>query len=425
MAPIPFSNEPTIDDETEARELAKLLEAAEEIENHNAPQKPTPKLRDDPSFGLDLTNASASFSNNIAAGSKSMIPNEELDSSDEEGIQNFLDRKYNEYGREINNKLKQDQAEKHEASITKYVTKSFSAALQKSAVQGHTKENRLSQNFNEKPAVKPVVTPLPIRETPSTPHISDPIFGLRIVRPLVSGAALKERMEGRTPINMAMIERHLEHGDLSKDWVIAGVVVSKSPVKKTKKGDGFSIWKLSDLKGDIKTISLFLFRGAHKDLWKTPEGTVVAILNPGAFDKRKESNDLACLTIDTAQKVMVLGQSKDLGTCRSRKKNGEPCTAIVNVTDCEYCIYHVKQEFNNMSKRSELQSSTAGRGLHDLRNKVLGKSEVFYAGRSFTAIPAKKSAKQTARDEHRLMTLSEYYQSPNGNNGVVSSILYN
>lgn len=62
-----------------------------------------------------------------------------------------------------------------------------------------------------------------------------------------------------------------------------------------------------------------------------------------------------------------------------------------------------------MSQRSELQSSTAGRGLHELKNKVLGKSEVFYAGQSYSAVPAVKNMKQVKKDKDRLLTLSEYF----------------
>lgn len=110
--------------------------------------------------------------------------------------------------------------------------------------------------------------------------------------------------------------------------------------------------------------------------------------------------------MDNSQRIMIFGQSKDFGTCRSTKKNGEKCTAFVNTNRCEYCIYHVKQEYQKCSQRSELQSSFGGRGLVALRNKVLGKNEVFYAGKSYTAIPAAKSKKLLKKDETRLQLLS-------------------
>lgn len=103
---------------------------------------------------------------------------------------------------------------------------------------------------------------------------------------------------------------------------------------------------------------------------------------------------------------MILGTSKDYGVCRSTKKNGEKCSAFVNTNRCEYCIYHVKQEYQKCSQRSELQSSFAGRGLTALQNKLLGKSELIYGGKSYMAIPATKSRKQAARDENRMKLLS-------------------
>lgn len=113
------------------------------------------------------------------------------------------------------------------------------------------------------------------------------------------------------------------------------------------------------------------------------------------------------MSVDNAQKVMVIGQSKDLGQCRSTTKSGEKCTAFVNTSRCEFCIYHVKQEYQKCSSgRSELQSSFAGRGLTALRNKVLGKNEVFYGGKSYTAIPAKKNKKQETKDQRRLDILN-------------------
>lgn len=73
-----------------------------------------------------------------------------------------------------------------------------------------------------------------------------------------------------------------------------------------------------------------------------------------------------------------------------------------------------------MSGRSELQSSTSGRGLNALRNKVLGKSEVFYGGKSFMAEPSKPSQKLKAKDQQRLMALSG--QSLSGTNASAGNL---
>lgn len=340
-----------------------------------------------------------------------------LDSSDDEDLANFLEQKYNEYGRDVNKALKKQKEEIVDRKIDREVA-----------------QNIQNQSI-PKPHQFPIYNAAQSAPTPNTTVsfnstnknvgiYTDPVFGLRIVHPLISSASMLERMQNRKAVTVSSVEKHITSDDLKKDWAIAGVLVSKGPMSTSKKGTQYTIWKLSDLRGEIKMISLFLFKSACKELWKTAQGMVVAILNPGVLDKNSNQKDEICLSVDTAQKFMILGQSKDLGWCKSKKKNGDVCNAVVNKNMCEFCVYHVKQEYGKLSGRVELQSATSGRGLQSLRNKVLGNSEVFYAGQSFTAIKAKKNPKQIAKDQKRLLTLSEYYHSPttNTNSGKLSYV---
>lgn len=86
-----------------------------------------------------------------------------------------------------------------------------------------------------------------------------------------------------------------------------------------------------------------------------------------------------------------------------RKNDGSRCTMFVNKSKCEFCVFHLKKEYRKCSRRAEL--SSPGNGLINIRNKVLKKNEVFYAGKSFTAIPAKRNVKQHQKDEQRLKSL--------------------
>ncbi|XP_062707074.1 protein MCM10 homolog [Aedes albopictus] len=356
--------------------------------------------------------------------SSSAVHSGDTDSSDDEEVRNFLERKYDEYGRGINALLKQKEEERVDFQISNFIDRALKKAEdevsklpKKETPKPKTKEPKPTEDVRPFPGAE-MVEPALVVSRNTIPDVfqksvyTDPIFGIRLVHPLISSSVLQERMQGRKPVPMSKIKYHIEHGNLKEDWAMAGVVLSKSPPKTTSKGGQFSIWKLSDLHGEIKMVSLFLFSQAHKDLWKTAEGMVISILNPGVLDRNEDKNIEAVLSIDKSAKVMILGQSRDMGTCRSRKKNGDRCTAVVNLDKCEYCVYHVKQEYNKACNRGGLISSTAGRGLNELRNKVLGKNEVFYGGQSFSAVKAKKNPKQVEKDNHRMMTLSEYYQSP-------------
>ncbi|XP_026472552.1 protein MCM10 homolog isoform X1 [Ctenocephalides felis] len=324
----------------------------------------------------------------------SVVHNGDTDSSDDEEKRNFLEQKYNDYGRQIKSYLNKQENEQTNRKMDKIIN----TEIKKSNISSKLSDEKyeLKVAANTKNAIKT-----------KCDVYTDPIFGIRLINPVISSATLTERMTGKLPVRFAQIKRHVQSGNLDSDWVVAGCIVSKSPVKTSQKGAQYSIWLLSDLHNDLKTVSLFLFRNAHKELWKTNSGTVIGILNPSVLEKREGSKDEACLSVDNPQRIMIFGQSKDIGTCKSRKKNGDPCTAFVNTHTCEFCIFHVKQEYIQHSKRSELQSSFAGNGLTNLRNKVLGKNEVFYGGQSYIATPIQKNRKQMAKDKNRLNFLSD------------------
>lgn len=333
------------------------------------------------------------------------------DSSDEEESKELYS-KYNDFGRDINKKLKEAEEVKKFDSIK--VTNGSSG-------NGMYKIFQPSLPSTSSSLTKPISNGLTANSSINKESVfSDPIFGLKIVNPVISSVVMKERMTGKVPVGVQRARFHTERGDKSQDWVIAGVIVGKAPVKTTQKGDQFSIWTISDLRGEIKMVTLFLFRAAHRELWKNNIGTVIAVLNPQILERKDEKVE-AVLSVSDNKAVMILGHSKDLGKCKSKKNNGEVCGAIVNKSDCDVCIFHMKKEYGKF-KRSELQSDGLGRGLQDLKNKVLGKSEVFYAGQSFMAQKAKKPVKQMLKDRDRMTTLSEYYSVPYNSEAPIQSV---
>lgn len=394
----------------EIDELAQLEELlnADLGEKDKGEQKKVPSLSE-----VDLFKPSIGADENIAApedqDKTSAVHNGDTDSSDDEDRRNYLERKYNDCGSQIKKTLDNQEEERHSKRLD------FESRLRQSNLDAKTARQN---SFLKKPEYMCTVSSnkntfcAPEAKTKGAIDIyTDPVFGIRITRPLISSTALLDRMQGRNAVTMLRMQRYVENEDLSNDWIIGGVIVRKSTSKKSQKGSQFLIWTLSDLKDDLKTVSLFLFRKAYNDLWKTSEGTVVAVLNPNVLDKSQNSSDQACLSVDNSDRVMILGQSKDLGICKSKKKDGQPCTAFVNINQCEHCIYHVKQEYQKFSRRQELQSSTMGKGLVNLQNKVLGKSTVIYGGKAYSALPTGNIKKVKQQDQNRLMSLSDYYKT--------------
>lgn len=382
-----------MDFDSDSDELAELLKAAADEGEITLDENIPPNASSENNTQSEAKKENATQKPDDKSNAPIKLAEEAYDSSDEEDLQNFFERKYNEYGRDINTMLKKKDADRLDTIVGNEVNKKL------------RQSNYTGTSLAQKPTP---VTPKPAEKNENI--FTDPIFGLRLVQPLISSTTLRERMIGRKAVEIRNLQNYLQTADLSQDWCISGVIVNKGPAQTSNSGAQYVIWRLSDLKGEIKTVSLFLFKSAFKELWKTAQGMIIAVLNPSVFS-RKDSNGESSLSIDSAQRVMILGRSKDYGICKSKKKNGEPCTAVVNLGVCEFCVYHVKQEYGKMSGRSELQSATSGRGLQSLRNKVLGKSEVFYGGKSFMAEPAKPSQKLKAKDQQRLASLSETFRS--------------
>lgn len=48
------------------------------------------------------------------------------------------------------------------------------------------------------------------------------------------------------------------------------------------------------------------------------------------------------LTVDNPQKVLLMGEAQDFGTCKAAKKNGDPCSQIVNLVRPSTSSCHLK-----------------------------------------------------------------------------------
>lgn len=236
---------------------------------------------------------------------------------------------------------------------------------------------------------------------------SDPFFGLRIISPVVSSMELKARMNGKTPVTISRVKYHVTSEKMDNDWVIAGVLINKSLTKTSQKGSLYSIWKISDLSDDMNTICLFMFSNAYKMFWKTTIGTVIGVLNPNVLES-KDNTDLATLSIDNPQKIMILGKSKDMGKCRSIKRNGEPCNSIVNTSRCEFCVFHVQHEYKKCSRRSELQafSNTQKFSVDMLKNKMQQRKPLNNNWSEFNAVVAVKNKRLEEKNAKLLALLS-------------------
>ncbi|KAM6288464.1 protein MCM10 homolog isoform 2-T2 [Spheniscus humboldti] len=203
---------------------------------------------------------------------------------------------------------------------------------------------------------------MPMCSSATTQPVSVETFsGLRLRKPRVSSAEMDRKMANRKLIRLSQLKSKLAAENLEEiDWVTFGVIVKKTTPQSANNGRTFSIWRLNDLRDLNRCVSLFLFGDVHKEHWKTDQGTVIGLLNANPM-KPKEGSDEVCLSVDHPQKILLMGEALDMGTCKARKKNGDPCAQIVNLNDCEYCQYHIQSQYKKLSsKRADLQSTFSG-----------------------------------------------------------------
>ena len=188
----------------------------------------------------------------------------------------------------------------------------------------------------------------------------DPHSGLRLRNRLISGSDLDAHMKGRLCVRLPKLPAtpvaRLE--DPNIDWVTFGVVVHKSATKVSAKGGKYAIWKLSDL--EEGNMTLFLFGDAYEAHWKESNGAVIAVLNARVLPPREgaRSNERS-LSVTEPGEVAKLGSAQDYGVCKGTRKDGTPCSMVVNKAKSPYCKYHAAAQLRaiDRSTRSELQST--------------------------------------------------------------------
>ncbi|XP_034019732.1 protein MCM10 homolog [Thalassophryne amazonica] len=234
--------------------------------------------------------------------------------------------------------------------------------------------------------------------------------GLRLRKPRVSSSEMDRKMADRRLIRLSSVPERLTREKLEEsDWVTFAVLINKATPQSNNSGKTFSIWKLNDLHNLEVFVSLFLFGEVHKEHWKTEPGTVIGLLNPNPM-KPKDGYDGVSLTVDHPQKVLLMGEAQDYSTCKAMKKNGDPCSQIVNMYVCQYCQYHVKAQYKKMSsKRAELQSTFSGKAPKRLKGKSGGLRErlcqdgFYYGGVSSPACAASLSASRPNKPTQRTL----------------------
>ncbi|KAK4141110.1 uncharacterized protein C8A04DRAFT_39342 [Dichotomopilus funicola] len=244
----------------------------------------------------------------------------------------------------------------------------------------------------------------------------EPYSGLHLSKRILPHNVLARAVSGKKSYLLKDLLRQVKAPDWSlpddeTDIVVFAIVASKSDPRDHRPGPGgngkaqqdrgkYMVITLVDLTYEV---DLFLFNTGFDRFWKLTPGTIVAILNPNILPPvpGREATNRFGLTINSdADTILEIGSARDLGYCKSIKKDGTYCKSWVNSRRTEYCEYHTNEAVRKArSSRVEL-SSTAGFGGGDGPRGRANSRRVFA-----------KSEEDRQRGNYDRATQSQYFIS--------------
>ncbi|KFY67616.1 hypothetical protein V496_01507 [Pseudogymnoascus sp. VKM F-4515 (FW-2607)] len=236
-------------------------------------------------------------------------------------------------------------------------------------VSGST-ASTLAQSTDSQPSSQlgPKSSASSIQSMPSSSQ-TDPVefesfSSLHLSKRIIPHSVLSRTLAGKKIFTLPDLLRDVKAPDfrlpdIEEDIVVLAVLASKSDPKPQKngatKGQKFMIQCLCDLKWEV---DLFLFDTGFQKYWKLTTGTVVAILNPTIMKPVKTDTGRFSLVINSSDDtILEIGTARDLGYCKSIKKDGNACSTWVDKRRTEYCEYHVNETLKK-TKASRMEVST-------------------------------------------------------------------
>lgn len=210
----------------------------------------------------------------------------------------------------------------------------------------------------------------------------EPYSGYHLTRRILPHSVVARSVKDKTAYTIQDLLRlvkapHFELPQVETDVVVWGIIAEKSDPrshKPTGSGAGASanqdrgkymVLTLVDLTYQIE---LFLFKSGFERFWKLSTGTVVAILNPGIMPPppgRHDTGKWSLVINSDDDTILEIGNARDLGYCKSVKRDGHQCSTWVNAKRTEFCEFHTNAAAEKMrATRNDLNNS-AGFGTSD------------------------------------------------------------
>ena len=152
----------------------------------------------------------------------------------------------------------------------------------------------------------------------------------------------------------------LNHKGVSKATSAEKTSASEAVEGEQNVNGKYMVLTLTDLKW---TLDLFLFTTGYTRFRKLIPGTVVALLNPNLMPPPPERADTGRFSLKLTSSddtVLEIGTSRDLGWCKSVRKDGKQCNSWIDKRHTEFCEFHVDVVVERTRRgRMEVQGMSA------------------------------------------------------------------
>ncbi|KAI1842014.1 hypothetical protein JX266_011769 [Neoarthrinium moseri] len=220
----------------------------------------------------------------------------------------------------------------------------------------------VEQNTANALTQKTKVAPSEVTEDEATSF--EPYSGFHLSKRILPHNLLTRTFSGRKILLikdlLAQVKApNFELPEVEQDIVVLAILADKSEPKTHNKPPGtemkekksrfaeeehrgkYMVTTIVDLTWQME---LFLFNSAFNRYWKMTPGTVIAILNPTVMPPpkgREHTNRFSLVLNSDEDAVLELGNARDLGFCKSTKKDGSLCNSWVNKKRTEFCEFHM------------------------------------------------------------------------------------
>ncbi|KAI1741646.1 hypothetical protein F4680DRAFT_414616 [Xylaria scruposa] len=240
---------------------------------------------------------------------------------------------------------------------------------------------------------KPKVAPSEVPEEEAAGF--EPYSSIHLKKRIIPHLTLTRNLSGKTTYGIPDLLKHVKAPefqlpDVEQDIVVFGILASKSDPRAHKNTGGnlkekveadptrakYMVLTLVDLKWELE---LFLFNSGFERYWKLTPGTLLAILNPTIMPPPPNRTDTGkfSLVINSGEDtILEVGTARDLGFCKSVKKDGSLCSSWVNSKRTEYCEFHMNLALSKKRlARQDVNAYDTGLGPKQHNSRRLHKWE--------------------------------------------------